>query len=392
MIIDKLKAEEKDTIPVHQTSSRHDSVKPEHSGPFLNYQSTITAQFFYSLRGGISETSHRTLLQSIVYQIWKQDARLFPLIRHRYRELKSSREGLPEAKPIWQYEHLKSALESLHNIDFPIKITILIDGMDESDNEMRDDVLKFLLSLASKRSLCTIKIMISSRPDNDIKMHLLAAHHIVLQKQNEEDIRILIDRAFEKLRRLRGPSTNPTRRGIRTAAETSPKRRFSPEKDDNRDIFESIKMYIVTNSWGVILWVTLVLSDLERCIARGGYSLADLEERVRRLPKELGGPEGFYRAMVNSLIDRFTREGGQRQEEDRGRTILAWVVFPSRPISVIELGDALAVPPQPVDPLGYELDQFRPLDLERGILSSCGGLVEVGITAHFFARRDLITS
>jgi tRNA uridine 5-carbamoylmethylation protein Kti12 len=52
-------------------------------------QNTIIAEFYYNFRGGITETSHELMLRSIVYQIWSQNERLFPLLRDRYRELKS---------------------------------------------------------------------------------------------------------------------------------------------------------------------------------------------------------------------------------------------------------------------------------------------------------------
>lgn len=295
------------------------------------------------------------MLRSIVYQIWNANSKLFPLLRHTYRKLKlrEADTAVPKLKSLWSYDKLKSALIYLHTVNFALNIVIAVDGMDESDNDKLTDVLQFLSNLSAQKSNCIIKVLIASRPANDINVRLnRVQHHIKLQEVNEEDIGLVLDGWIRRME-----SDYPTTLGT----------------------FLNIKDYIMEHSLGVFLWVTLVLRDLEKRIKNGGYSKADLQKRLASLPKELGGEDGFYRTMIKSLIKKGAED---EEQEERGRRILTWVTFSERPLSLAELQDALATPPQPDCPdlSTYPLDQYRPLQLEQGILTACGGLVEVSLT------------
>jgi hypothetical protein len=313
------------------------------------------------------------MFQSLIHQILTKDGDLFPLVQGCYRNVRSR--ALSETKPHWTYgdwtyKDLKSALRSLQEATFPVKIIILIDGFDESDHELRDDALEVLTGLVSRQSLCTVKLLISSRPGNDLQLSLGGFRHITLQNENAGDIRILVDCRIEKLRHMYESNANSTRgRGQRIS-----------NRSNSEDIFSSIKDYIVEASWGVILWVILVLDDMERCVRRGGYSQVDLDRRVRKLPRELGGPDGFYKAILESLMEQLRLEGGQAEDIQCGWRIFVWATFPNRPITTMELNDALAIPAGLTDPSRHDISQFRQYDLARGIVANCGGLVEVSVS------------
>jgi hypothetical protein len=313
------------------------------------------------------------MFQSLIHQILTKDDDLFPLVQGCYRNVRSR--ALSETKPHWTYgdwtyEDLKSALRSLQEATFPVKIIILIDGFDESDHELRDDALEVLTGLVSRRSVCTVKLLISSRPGNDLQLSLGGFRHITLQNENAGDIRILVYSRIEKLRHMHESNANSTPgRGQRIS-----------NRSNSEDIFSSIKDYIVEASWGVILWVILVLDDMERCVRRGGYSQVDLDRRVRKLPRELGGPDGFYKAILESLMEQLRREGGQAEDIQCGWRIFVWAIFPNCPITIMELNDALAIPAGLTDPSRHDISQFRQHDLARGIVANCGGLVEVSVS------------
>jgi hypothetical protein len=335
--------------------------------------SSICSRFFYSSRGGPRQREHRAMFQSLIHQILTKDDDLFPLVQGCYRNVRSR--ALSETKPHWTYgdwtyEDLKSALRSLQEATFPVKIIILIDGFDESDHELRDDALEVLTGLVSRRSVCTVKLLISSRPGNDLQLSLGGFRHITLQNENAGDIRILVYSRIEKLRHMHESNANSTPgRGQRIS-----------NRSNSEDIFSSIKDYIVEASWGVILWVILVLDDMERCVRRGGYSQVDLDRRVRKLPRELGGPDGFYKAILESLMEQLRREGGQAEDIQCGWRIFVWAIFPNCPITIMELNDALAIPAGLTDPSRHDISQFRQHDLARGIVANCGGLVEVSVS------------
>jgi len=312
-------------------------------------ESTITARFYYSFRGGHTQTSHELMLRSIVYQIWRRNSRLFPLLRHRYRQLKSGSGDADKGISLWDYSELKSALLSLHQISFDLRIFIVIDGIDESVGHHREDVLKFLPCLAVPDKKCVIKMLIASRPENDISSWMArSSHHIKLQDENQSDIKMIVDSRIDQMI----------------------EDHCCPPGD-----FSVIKDYIVKHSSGVFLWVTLVLKDLLQLVIEGGYSREELLGKVKALPEELGGKDGFYRIMIDSLVKK-------HRDCDRGRRVFAWVAFAERPLSFTELRDVLAVPitsGRTNLPL-YSLENWRPHQLDRGIQSICGGLVEVSST------------
>ncbi|KAJ3568959.1 hypothetical protein NPX13_g6245 [Xylaria arbuscula] len=330
---------------------------------------TIISAFYYSFRGGLTEISHELMLRSITYQIWQQDERLFPLIVDSYRKLGTSDRVLQKSTLFWEYHDLKHVLQCLHQVDFPLRIFLVADGMDESDNARRSDLLSFLEKLSAQTSNCVMKILIASRPETDINTRLRRSHHIILQEENMGDIRKVVARYFKGLEN----------RNIQDNITMAPwEERIFPNE------FRVTEDYIVRNSEGVFLWVALVLRDLDKLIRKGAYTTASLEKRVRKLPKELGGPNGFYHAIIQSLIrqqedDDSLDENDKDDEQRRARTILTWATFARRSISLIELEGVLATPLE-IDNTSladYDLEQHRPRELERGLISHCGGLVEV---------------
>lgn len=243
-------------------------------------RNSAIAEFYYSFRGGVAETSHELMLRSIAHQIWVQNTTLWPSIRERYRQIKARHGEQTSGRPFWEYEDLKVSLQSLLQLDFALRIFIIVDGMDESDSDRQNDVLNLLLNLSrpiDREKPIIFKVLVASRPETRILIRLDDSHQIVLQDVNQEDIQ----KAIEK-----------------DIGEIACARRSSPE------VLSRIKKYLMENSAGVFLWVSLVLAELRRLVQGGAYTMAGLEKRARSLPKELGGPAGFYKSIVNSLIKR----------------------------------------------------------------------------------------
>lgn len=248
---------------------------------------------------------------------------------------------------LWTSDDLKSALQSLHSINFDLVIFIILDAMDESDHDDRNDVLNFLLYVSSRESRCTIKLLIAGR--RVIRRNLLMDNfsHIILEGENHTDILNVVN--------------NWTKRF---------------EENVDSDFLSNLKDYIVRNSDGVFLWVVLVLRDLEEYITRGAYTAHDLSSRLRSLPRRL---DDFYRVIIDSLINDFGRDRGQKEKIEEIRRILNWTAFSKRPLSLLELREVLAVPPMPkmIDLLSFSLEEYRQIGFEQRLLSLCGGLVEV---------------
>ncbi|KAI1322975.1 hypothetical protein F5Y16DRAFT_385050 [Xylariaceae sp. FL0255] len=337
---------------------------------FVRRESVIAA-FYYSFRGGLTETSHTLMLRSIVYQIFLYERRLFYLLRDLYRTLRVSGAPNKEGKSIWKYKDLKSVLHSLHQISFPLQVIIALDGLDESDGPGRDDVLSFLSDLiirsGNESGKCVVKVLISCRPEPDIKLRLRQASHIVLQRENAGDIKKMVNKWIERIN--------------------------YPDLQSND--LSGIRRQILSTCEGVFLWVSLVLQDIERLLRRGGYSIASLEERIHKLPKELGGPNGYYHEIVQSLLR--TQEGATSLDErdieeqrEVAKKVFTWVTFPKQPISLEELVDVLATPSNlsGTDHADYDFEKHRPRDLERGLMSYCGNLLEVIPHENYLLRES----
>ncbi|KAI1085950.1 hypothetical protein F5B19DRAFT_498838 [Rostrohypoxylon terebratum] len=336
---------------------------------------TIIAGFYYSFRGGIKESSHELMLRSIVYQIWKENARLFVLLRDFYRQLKSNGDNHQGKGSFWTYNMLKEVLLSLHDVDFPLNVFIVVDGMDESDSAGRGDLLNFLIDLPVNSRKCGIKVLIASRPETDIHLRLRRANHIVLQMENAGDIRKFVQRSFKAL------EYHILRPDYGEAASSS-------EISQYFDEFHKMENYIIENSQGVFLWVSLVFKELRDLIESGNYAMISLQEEARKLPKELGGPDGFYRAIVQTILNRQKENPNLDEDEkkkrlERSRTILAWVTFPKRPLLKEELQDVLTTISlsEKADFSCNDLELRKRRGLDRALNTYCGALVEVRTSA-----------
>ncbi|KAI0506067.1 hypothetical protein F5B22DRAFT_651114 [Xylaria bambusicola] len=335
-----------------------------------HYKTTIIAAFYYNFRGGFTEMSHELMLRSIVYQIWSKDKRLFPLLRETYRRLKSRADDHSMPHQLWKYDDLKSALQCLHQVDFPLRILLVADGMDESDNARRSDLLNFLRTLSSQTSKCVMKVLIASRPETDINLNVHKSRHIILQYENKGDILKVISRWFERLE---------------NQSKEDPIKDEPPSSEESQcpGDFRGARDYIIETADGVFLWVSLVLRNLDNLIRRGAYTPEALEKRVRKLPKELGGPDGFYHEIVQSLLRHQENESLDEDDKEdqrrQTRTILSWVTFSRIPLILRYLEDMLATPLQIEnrDLLDFDLERHRPRELDRGLISYCGGLLEV---------------
>ncbi|KAI0898840.1 hypothetical protein F4806DRAFT_455761 [Annulohypoxylon nitens] len=334
-------------------------------------QDTIIAAFYYSFRGGVKQGSHELMLRSIVYQIWKENSRLFSLLRDAYRELKSNdANGLREGS-CWTYDRLKTVLLSLHNVNFPLSVSIVVDGMDESDSAHRENLLNFLINLPVNSSKCSIKVLIASRPENDIHSRLHRSNHIILQEENAGDVRRFVERSFKSLEDY---IVRPDDRKAMSSSEIG--------KYSNK--YHEIENYIINNSQGVFLWVSLVFKELRDLVKRGDYTMDSLQEEAQKLPKELGGPDGFYRTIVQTVLNRQNENSRldkdkKEKERERSRIILTWLTFPKRPISMDELKDVLVTPfpSKDVNFSCYSLEQHRPLGIDRALGTYCGSLIEI---------------
>jgi hypothetical protein len=251
---------------------------------------------------------------------------------------------------LWTSDDLMSALQSLHSINFDLVIFIILDAMDESDDDNRNDVLNFLQHVSSRESRCTIKLLVAGRPIIRLNLGIGNFSHIILQLENHTDILNVVNNWTTRFEEYVDP-----------------------------DFLSKLRDYIVTNSDGVFLWVVLVLRDLEEHLTRGTYTVHGLLSRLRSLPT---GLKDFYRAMINLLVHDSGQDRDQEEKREDIHRILNWTAFSERPLSLLELREVLTVPPmsKAIDLLSFSLKRYRRIGLD--LLSLCGGLVEVRFVVY----------
>lgn len=298
----------------------------------------IVAAFFYSFRGGKTETSHKLMLRSMLYQILKENSKLFPSFQPTYRELPKSM-----GSPVWSYEDLKYVFTSLRSIQTPLKIYIIVDAMDESDEDRRHEILDFLSDLGSSKSACIFKVLIASRPYNDIQGHLNQFGHIILQNENRRDIETVVIRGVERL---------------------------SDNQKSSRDKLNKVRDYLIDNSDGVFLWTSIVLKELQELVTRG-YSQAELMGVLTGLPSDLVD-------LYKHIVKRLNAKRNPRQVAE-GKKMLVWTAFAERPMTTEEFGDTVIISsdPEPFTSSSAFFSEARISHFERRIAHNCGGLLEV---------------
>ncbi|KAF7975428.1 hypothetical protein HWV62_9551 [Athelia sp. TMB] len=204
---------------------------------------------------------------------------------------------------------------------------IAIDSLDECIEKA--DVLKWIRALTSENS-GKLHLILTSRPEPEIERGLASLPNLqkvlVRDPSTRDDIIIYLNARLQSAEMAKWDEC---------------------EK-------ESIKTTLVDGSDGMLRWVALQVDALKKC-----NSKLDLQTQLASLPKGLD--ETYARIFSGS------------EHPDYLQTLLKWLVFCKRPMTVTELAEILAVDFSGGGPPLYKPDRRykRPAD----ILGICYGLV-----------------
>jgi ankyrin repeat protein len=332
----------------------------------------VIAHFFYSIRGGNEGKSHAKMLRSLLYQILKQEARFYPAYRTVFRDIRNSSEGAID----WSYANLRSVFASLAELRlrkdtdmFSRDILLIIDAMDESEAGIHQtDVLSLIHKLCS-HSPNAIQAIVSSRPAPKITSSFRHCRTITLQDENGSDIKKIIEHSLDIISSLVRDD------GYESDGTTSVASYSSSMESTNLSIYAEIRDYLMEHSQGVILWIVLILRELEAFAGNDGVTPWKVREKLKSLPDDL---ENLYSEIVERL------KAQESSDVNQGRLMLNWATFVRRPLTLEEFRDALAVTMAPNIPPFYSnetlLKDHRVISwdsLQCSINNQCGGLLEV---------------
>ncbi|KAF8533438.1 hypothetical protein BDD12DRAFT_760981 [Trichophaea hybrida] len=299
-----------------------------------NACSSTVAHYFYTYRGIELESTHENMLRSILYQILEQDESIFFYLQRTFREARGVQEVHRGNISKWPYKSLKDVLSSFANLPSTKPIYLILDAIDESEEGDRRDIIELLCNLCSEENRCHIKVFLASRPVAELNGHIRKHYHLIkLQDENKDEISQFADDFLSKDLGLTGS-----------------------DRGEARD-------YIVDNARGVFVWVALVKKEL-RIYIETGYRKGEVLEYLASLPQEL---LGFYKLMLRRL------ERGTPRDIQDGQKIFRWVLFGFRPLTVVELCHALAVPDDCSLMVSYEeftRREFRGMEMR---ILNCGG-------------------
>ena len=289
-------------------------------------------------------------------------------------------------------------------------LLFVIDGFDEStlspidfsksQKSGREESLLFLTDLVSKCNF--IKFIILSRPETDIE-RILSDHpdcySIVLQQENEIDIRALIDAQLMTLESNLGlnpaasrefspkrPRLNLGTQSIRVAnlIRNGNKRitgRATSHLGSQKSPIDRIREYLAKNAQGSFLWVNLIFKELRELATQGLVSWSDIEIAIKGLPTDL---MEMYHDITKDLETRHSSRAMRKAQK-----ALEWVHVASTMdgnFTLQVLREALSIPlaDQAVSliPPNDPFDAFQSLDdtwlsYRRSLYKLCGPFIDV---------------
>jgi energy-coupling factor transporter ATP-binding protein EcfA2 len=310
--------------------------------PNARSTSAIVADFFYSNREGEQQTSHYSMLRSILYNILKQDESFFFHFQAEYRKYQELlRHGQVSE---WPYESLKGILKGLGDHPRAKRLYLIVDAVDESTDKDRHQIVGLFSELCSgtegSLSSIVIKSFIATRPIPDLMHHIQNSHHLItLQEETKDDISKLASSILQ-----------------------------DQELRFTGDILQEATRYIVEQAQGVFLWVHFVKEEL-LTYGRTGCSRTDILELLKRLPTEL---EDLYQLILKNL------ENGQKRDIRDGLHILQFVLYACRPLTVAELRHALATRALDVEtPSNQSFQDSLINNIETRVLHCGGNFIEI---------------
>jgi hypothetical protein len=299
----------------------------------------VPASFFFWNSGTPLQRSQRGLLRSLLRQILEQDPRLIPIV---YLDLNQFSTSTPNSI-------LMEALFKLCNQDqVPVKIFLLIDGLDEYGGDHIDVAIFF-----KKISKCpNVKVCVSSRPLPVFDRAFKGLPTLQLQDLTFEDIRFYVqdklgaNEMMVELRRQEGDFKS-----------------------------DELLANIVEKAQGVFLWVDLVVKSL-----LGGLTnedtMADLQARVDALPSEI---EHLYSHMLKNVDSLYRAHSSRLYQIMRAHYDPEFKA--ENPLTVqktaytnLTLEEVLKAKQEPLTP-EEEYTQFRSLEL--CLKTRCAGMLEV---------------
>lgn len=288
------------------------------------------------------------VLRTLLYKMFQQNR---SLTKYALKHLQNAEDlDSPDADPD-EFHSLDVLQKILDDIVLDPELEVLyfiIDGLDQCGPHL-PSVVRFIMDLStrvnqeatSRGASFSLRCIISDRSSKIVRDKILPQYIIDMPRDNKRDT----DKVTEKK--------------IKSIQEY---REFSD------DVLKSTTELLKENCKGMFMWLSLVLEDLSTW--DGSWTEDRVKERLHSIPSDVAA---YYKTML------------ERQQRDSAgilRTLLTWVYFASRPLTLQELSSVLAIQEKKPYTGGMSTDQDID-SLRRSIGNNWSALFLVdGDTVH----------
>ncbi|KAL4736696.1 hypothetical protein BDV11DRAFT_211054 [Aspergillus similis] len=240
------------------------------------------------------------VLRTLLYRLFQQNR---SLVKHVQKHMQKT-EGLDSDPDEFQsFDVLTKILEELIPDPEVEVVYFVVDGLDQCGPHL-PAVLRLINELSAKINIeaskqgqpFSLRCIVSDRGSKIVRDKMLPEYTIDMPTDNQRDIDHVTDHRVKRIQEYRYFS------------ET---------------IYDSTTSLLKRNSKGMFMWLSLVLDDLGTW--EGVWTEAKIEEKLHSIPSDVAA---FYKAML---------ERQPRDSVKRLQTLLMWVYFARRPLSLQEL-------------------------------------------------------
>ena len=277
------------------------------------------------------------VVRAWIMQLAQENDEIFSLVqamRHKHKTRRASKDDL------WVL--LRSILTQIQSC------ILVLDGLDEFQNA-NDNRRSFLCKLKAVISSTKARVLITSRNEIDIESELSPT----TSAPRPQDCVLLECRI----------SKDDVRDDVDLFSQSVVARKL-PKQDE---LFrQQLAAEIAERCDGMFLWIRLQQDRL-----RSGKSKKDLHKIVQAMPQ---GLQDTYRRSWDSIQNLV------EEERDRAINILRWLTFAYRPLTVMEMAEALIINTDEEQEAICEDDLPEEIDseyIDGEIKGLCGSLIEV---------------
>jgi hypothetical protein len=293
--------------------------------------------YFCNIKNEEISRTASSILRALIVQLC-EDQRLFRNLPNRFQD-KGQRESFHSAP----FDDLWRTFDDLVTTDIYACIYCIIDGLDVYQTQMADLLSNLKRLMTRDHPAGTLlKLFCTSRPTKEVRQIEILPTKIL--RASSQDLIRFVNAHLERLK---------------------------DEYDDT--IKEVIRKQVNLRTGRTFLWISIILRRLEEMDLP---SAASVEFEIKNRPIEL---ENLYTGLMAEI---FNKSPGFA-------TILAWVAFAKRPLSLAELEVAIAVGTKCSSTSWKECSNNKPRLNVESVRAKLGTLVDIINNTPFLIHQSL---